>query len=106
MLDCEVVLAGPGSEGAAKKPAAREARIERERTIDQPDCGIDILIEASQHQGRVDENARVVLSRLKRLPGQIAGLAADCRYLLDPAVGGKLQVADRGKCRPVMPIDR
>src|SRR5690242_20387557 len=108
MLDREIGLAGPNSEEAADKPAAREARVEREGTVDQPDHGADILAELTQHMGGVDENARVVLPRMERLPSKITGLAPGCLRLLGPAVSDEPQVAVRGpgKRRPVMPIDR
>ena len=45
MLNREIVLTGPNPEKAAQIPAAREARVERERAVDQPDHGADILAE-------------------------------------------------------------
>ena len=60
MLDREIRLTGKGPENAADMPAAREARVERERTVDQPDHGADILAEPRQHIGGVGEDARVV----------------------------------------------
>ena len=45
MLDREIVLAGPVPENAAQKPAAGEARVERERAVDQPAHRADILVE-------------------------------------------------------------
>ena len=86
MLDREIGLTGPDPENAAHKPAAGEARVERQRTVDQPDHGADVLAEISQHEGGVGEDARVVLPRLERLPSKIAGLAASCLRLLGPAV--------------------
>ena len=46
-------------------PAAGEARVERQRTVDQPDHGADILAELRQHKGGVGEDARVVLAHLE-----------------------------------------
>jgi hypothetical protein len=46
--------------------------------------GEAILIEASQPEGGIDEDARVVLPRLECLPNQITGLAADSLCLFDP----------------------
>jgi len=45
MLDREIGLAGPEPEKAAYIPAAGEARVERQRSVDQPDHGADILAE-------------------------------------------------------------
>ena len=108
MLDREIVLTGPDPENAAQIPAAGEARVERQRTVDQPDHGADILAEIRQHEGGVGEDARVVLRHLERLPSKIDGLAAVCLRLFGPAVTDEPQVADRrpGQCRPVMRIDR
>ena len=108
MLDREIVLTGKDPEKAAHKPAAGEARVERQRTVDQPDHGTDILAELRQHLGGVGEDARVVLRHLERLPSKIAGLAAICLRRFGPAVNDEPHVADRrpGKCRPVMRIDR
>ena len=86
MLDREIVLAGPVPENATQKPAAGEARVERERTVDKPDYGTDVLAEMSQNKGRVGEDARVVLRHLERLPSEIDGFAAGCLRLLGPAI--------------------
>src|SRR6266478_7464306 len=107
MLDRDIVLAGPEPEKAAYIPAAGEARVERERTVDQPDHGADVLPELAQHESGVREDAGVVLPRLERTPGKIYALAAGCFRLFGPTVSDEPQVADRcpGECRPVMPID-
>ncbi len=41
MLDREIGLAGPEPENATHIPAAGEARVERECSVDQPDHGAD-----------------------------------------------------------------
>ena len=56
------------------QPAAGKARVERERTVDQPDHGADILAETSQRKGGVGEDARVVLGHLERPPSEIVPL--------------------------------
>ena len=61
MLDCEIGLAGPELEKAAHIPAAGEARVQRERPVDQPDHRTDILAECSQHSGGVGEDARIAI---------------------------------------------
>ncbi len=108
MLDREIVLTGKGPDKTAQKPAAGIAWVERQRALNQPDHGADILAEKGQHQGGVGEDARVVLRHLKRLPGKISGLMAVCLQRCGPTVGDEQLVAGRrpGKRRPVMPIDR
>src|SRR5437660_11050257 len=108
MLEREIGLAGIYPEKAAHKPAAGIARVERERTVDQPDHRADILAEIRQHEGGVGEDARVVPRYLERLPSEIAGLAAGCLQVFSPAVSDEPHVAERrpGECRGVMPIDR
>jgi hypothetical protein len=53
-------------------------------------------------------SARVVLPRLERLPGKIAGFAAGYLRHFGPALSDEPPVASRrpGQCRAVMPIDR
>jgi hypothetical protein len=43
MLDCEIGLPGPHPEMATHKPAAGKARVERQRTVNKPDHGTNIL---------------------------------------------------------------
>jgi hypothetical protein len=81
MLDREMGLAGKHPENTAQIPAAGEARVERERTVGQPDHGVDILAESRQHEGGVGEDARIVLARPERLPSKIDTLAAGCLRL-------------------------
>src|SRR5260370_22939757 len=85
MLDREIGLTGPEPEKAAHIPAAGKARVECQRSIDQPDHSADILA-ASQHERGVREDARVVLRYLERLPSEIAGLAAGCLPRFAPTV--------------------
>src|SRR5207244_12075572 len=104
MLDPEIRLAGPHPEKAAHEPAAGVARIECQRTVDQPDHRADVLAEPRQYLGGVGENARVVLRRLERPPGKIAGLAAGCLRLFGPALNDEPQVTVRRQreCGSVM----
>src|SRR5438132_8066194 len=108
MLDREVGLTGKGPDDAAQIPPAGEARVERQRTVDQPDHRTEILAQLSQYIGSVGEDARVVLRHLERLPSEVDGLAAECLRLANPAVTDELHVAERrpDQCRPVMPINR
>src|ERR1700675_1535905 len=104
MLNREIRLAGPEPENAAYIPAAGEARVQRERTVDQPDHGTEVLAKIRQHEGHIGEDTRVVLRHLKRLSSKIDSLAA---ISSGPAVNGEPPVAHRrqGKCRPVTRID-
>src|SRR5437016_5008546 len=95
MLDRQIGLTRPQPDNAASKPTECEARVERERTVDQPDHGVDILSEATQYESRVGKDARVVLRHLKRLSRQIAGLAPICLRRFGPVVAGEVKVADR-----------
>jgi hypothetical protein len=108
MLDRQIGLAGPKPEMAARIPATRVARVERQRTVGQPDHRADILAEPRQHHGGTDEDVRVVLRHLERLPSEIAGLAAGCLRVFGPAFNNEPLVADRcvGQCRAVTRIDR
>src|SRR5260370_27749744 len=107
MLDREIGLAGPDPEHTAHMPAAGVARVERERTVDQPDHGADILAQMSQHESGDGEDAGVVLRHLQRLPGEIAALAAGCPPFLDPNLNTEPPRASRppGQGNPGKPID-
>src|SRR3954454_17246667 len=106
MLDREIVLTGPDPESAARMPAAGKARVERERTVDQPDHGADVLAEIRQQEGGVGEDARVILSRLERLPSKIDALAAIYLRLFGLVGSVEVHVADSrpGQCRSVTRI--
>src|SRR6516164_3530327 len=108
MLDREVGLTGPDPEHAAPIPAASEARVERQRTIDQPDHGADILAEIRQRLRGIGEGARVVLRHLERLSRKSCGLATVGLRRFGPAVIDQPHVVDRrpGKRRPVIGINR
>ena len=84
------------------------ARVERQRTIDQRYHGADVLAEISQHEGRVGQDARVVLAPLRAPAGQDRCLSTVRLRVFGPAVIDEPHVANRGpgECRPVMPIDR
>jgi hypothetical protein len=74
MLDREIGLTGPEPEKAAHKPAAGEARVERECAVGQPHHGTDVLAEIRQHKGGVGEDVRIILPDLECLPGKINAL--------------------------------
>jgi hypothetical protein len=101
-------LTGKHPENAAHVPAAGKARVDRKRTVDQPDHRADILAEIRQGEGRVGEDARVILPHLECLPSKIASLAPGCFRLFDPAISDEVSVAVRrpGEGRPITGIDR
>src|SRR6516225_2238167 len=107
MLNCEIRLTGPDPQKATHIPAASEARVKHERTVNQPDHGLDILAKIPQHESGMDEYAWVVLSHFERLPREFDGLATRCFRLCGPAVSEDSHMTERRprKCRPVMPID-
>src|SRR5262249_54236156 len=108
MRDREIGLAGPHPENAAAKPAAREARIERQCTVYQRDHGVDILAESRLHLCGIGKGPWVVLRDLQRLPRKVDGLAAASLRCFSPTVIYQPHLADRrpGERRPVMLIDR
>src|SRR6516162_10208309 len=108
MLDREIGLTGPEPENAAQIPAAGVARVQRQRTVDQPDHSADILAEIRQHEGGAGEHARVILNGLERLTSEFDCLAAGCLRRFDPAPNDEVHVADRRhrQCGSVVRIDR
>ena len=60
MLYREIRISGPGSEKAAQIPAVGEARVKRQRTVDQPDHRADVLAEPRQYNHGIGEDLRVV----------------------------------------------
>src|SRR5438067_11710959 len=108
MFDRQIGLTGIYPHKAAPKPATGEARVERQRSVDEPDHCTNIFAELSQRESGIGEDARVVLRRFERLPGEIDALAAVRLWLFGPAVADEPQVADRRprQCRPVARIDR
>src|SRR5260370_42491918 len=106
MFDREIGLTGPEPEEAADSPALGVARVERQRTVDQPDHGTEVLAGLSQHDGGDGEDARVVLRHLERLPGEIAALAAGRLRFFAPTGNYERQMASRrpGNSRPLMQI--
>jgi hypothetical protein len=108
MLNRKIRLTGPDPQKATHIPAASEARVKRERTVDQSDHGFDILAKIREHKRGVDEYARVVLSHFERFPREFDGSATRCFRLCGPAVSDNSHMTERrpGNCWPVMPIDR
>src|SRR6266446_5551312 len=108
MLDRKIGLAVPDPEKAADRPAAGVARVERQRTIDEPDHRTHVLAAPREHLGGIGEDARVVLRHLERLPREVGGLAASYLRFFGPAFSEEPQVAVRrpGERCPITRIDR
>ena len=102
MLDRDVGLARPQPECAADKPAAREIRVECQRTIDQRHHGADVLAEIGQRLGGVREDAWVVASPLQGSPCEIGALQSVPLPVFAPVVDEQPITAIRcpGECGP------
>src|SRR5262249_14860703 len=85
MPDREIGLTGIQPQKATHVPAEGKARVECERTVNQPDRRVDMLPEYSQHFGGMGEDARVVFRPLERLPRKIHRLRADWWMALPPS---------------------
>ena len=96
MLDRDVGLARPVPENAADIPAAREARVERQRTINQRHHRTDVLAERGQREGGIGKGARIVAGNLQGAPGEIGALAAIRLGVLARTIGTQPLTADRG----------
>src|ERR1700756_1704343 len=101
-LDCSVKLARKKQENGTDVPAARKARVERQRPIDQRHNRADILAEIGQREGGIGQSARIVTGHLQRPPGEIDTLAAVCRGVGTRPIRLKPKAADRSpsECRP------
>ena len=72
LLDPKIGLSRPDTENAPQMPRPREARIERERAIDQCYLGSDILAEKGERKRGMREDARVVACGFHGLPRAFA----------------------------------
>jgi len=106
MLDRDAGLARPQPQCAADKPAAREIRVECQRTIGQRHHGADVLAEIGQRLGGVREGARVVASHFQGSPREIGALQSVRPPVFAPVVNKQPITAIRcpGECGPVMRI--
>ena len=86
MLEREIRLTRSQPETGANVPAVGKTRIERERTIDQSDHGINVFAQHGQHESSHSEDARLVLTGIQRLPGEIGSPAPRCLEVIGPAV--------------------
>src|SRR6516162_13519 len=101
-------LACPTSEDAAKVPAAREIRIERQCAVNQRYHGVDVLSESGQRDSGIRKDARIVTSHCQGSPREIGALQSVRRRIFAHAVIQQSLTADRGpgECRPIMRIVR
>jgi len=94
MLDGEIGLTSVQPEPAAQQPAAGEARVQSERSVDHPDRGIDFLAKVPEHMGGVAEDNRIVTGGPKCLPGKIDALATVCFAVDRPTAQIQLKMAN------------
>src|SRR6516225_2360003 len=106
VLYCEIRLSGPELQGAADVPAAREAGVERQSTVDQRHHGTEILAEIAQRKGGIGDGAGIVTGYLQSPTGEIDALATVRRWIIAPGVQAAPIVAERGpsESRPIMRI--
>jgi hypothetical protein len=76
MANCKFRLPHPQPEPTTCYPTASEAWVERQRTVDQFDGGMNVFAKISESGGSPPEDTRVVTGDLKRLTGEIDPLAA------------------------------
>jgi hypothetical protein len=75
ILDRENGFAGPQPEGPGDMPASGEARVERQRTIDQRHHRAEILGEIGRRVGGIRQDAGIVAGQFEGSPGEIDALA-------------------------------
>src|SRR4029453_7060675 len=85
LLNPAIGLSRPDTENAPQHPRPREARIERERALDQCDLGPDILAEKGERKRGEREDTRVVAGGFHGLPRALAPLAAGCFGVVRPS---------------------
>ena len=76
MPDREIRFPADQPQHAADVPAARKARVERQRTIGQCRHRADVLAEKREREGGIREDARIVVGLLQCLARQSGSLAA------------------------------
>jgi hypothetical protein len=69
MANCEFRLPRPQPEPTTCHPTASEAWVERERTVDQFDGGMNVFAKIGESGGSPAEDTRVVTGDPKRLTG-------------------------------------
>src|SRR5712664_3946155 len=95
MLDRDVGLARVNPQAAADVPAAGEARVERQCTIDQVHHGADVLAEISQRLCGIRQYARIVAGHFQGSPREIGALQTVRLRIFAPSLN-KPNTAERG----------
>src|SRR5712671_2220195 len=93
MADREFRLPCPQSEPAAYHPAAGEAGVKRQSTVNQFDGRIDVLSKVTEYVGSPAQDTRVVARNPKRPSGEIDTLAAVRLGVAGPAVHVEIHMA-------------
>ena len=96
MLDCDIGLACPIPECAAKGRPTSVVRVERQGTIDQRHHRADVLAERGQRMGGIHQDDRIVAGRLQRPPSEIGAFQTVRLPILTPTVGKQPKTAVRG----------
>src|SRR5208282_2583754 len=96
VLDRDVGLARPQLEEAADGPAAREARVERQGTIDQRHHGADVLAKIGEREGGIRKDACIVTGFPQGPPCEIDALLRVRPPTLAPIVKRQSSTAERG----------
>jgi hypothetical protein len=96
VLDRHIGLARPQPEDTADVPSTREARIERQRTVDQRYHGIDVLAEKRKRLSGIREDAGVVFSHFECTLGEIGALPNIRCQILTPVIIHESIAAERG----------
>ena len=94
--DCRVEVARPSSDLSTEEPAECEARVERERAIDQRRHRAEVLAEIGQYHGGDGEDARIVARLLQCPVGVIDALQSVRIAVVAPPVTMQLERAQRG----------
>ena len=91
--DAEVDLSSPEPEPSTPVPANGGARIELERTIDQNDRWIDLVLEVADHERGLAEDIRIIAGSSDRSPGKFDTLLMLSFQVLAPSVLMKILAA-------------
>src|SRR5215471_19018228 len=86
MFDCEIGLTSQNPQHMAQEPTASKARIENERTFDQPYRGVNVLSEKSECETGKCENLGVVGREPERPESQIDAVATVGLRVVRPVV--------------------
>src|SRR6516225_3947290 len=96
VFDRGIELASPTSEGAANVPATSEARVERHRSIGQPNHCADVLAEIGESNGSIGKHIRIVATDLEGPACEIGALPAVRAGVLARAIKADAETTVRG----------